>query len=541
MKKARKLLCTVIALVIVLSSFSCAFAAGNTVALDELEMTITIPDSYSVYTREGGDSAVLSDYGLSLSDLISYMKDSNIYLNALSGDGTNEIVVTGTDGALDSFNDLSDASLSALMPSIVSQYADYGIEVSDHAVYSSAHQRFARIMFSQQTDDGTVYGLQFYTVSSGKAVNVTLRSYSGEITAAQETTMKTIVDSVVFDGAPSLSDSAAETSEEFTYTDSETNASFTVPANWIEVPLSKERDFVDAKFESLEDEGLTIVYGSTDLWSMLSAEEQRGSTRADINNSALTKADVAEMIGIDSGAIDMVTYGGHEFFRGETTYDTEAAGLQFSVAMTCFYMVDNGYLYQFQFGGTKDDSHFSDMEKLLTSLKLEKSSSAAGTTKTESGSWKYSWANLLISLLITIAIYSLPIIIYRYAIRKSPVDRKRAKTITILYGIGAFLAMSGFLYATSGNIAHSSPIVLWSWVNYKMLTGGGSVKPEPVPAPVAPLYPEKEAPPETVAVSDPEPSASATEPEAPQIRFCRKCGKKLEADSQFCRYCGEKR
>jgi hypothetical protein len=79
--------------------------------------------------------------------------------------------------------------------------------------------------------------------------------------------------------------------------------------------------------------------------------------------------------------------------------------------------------------------------------------------------------SVVLGLLITAAVYSLPIIIFRYMIRRKPVSPKWAKIITIIYGLVALFAMF-ILLALSGQGAPGGAIVLWSYINYRMLKSG---------------------------------------------------------------------
>ena len=105
-------------------------------------------------------------------------------------------------------------------------------------------------------------------------MNFTMRSYSGEITAKQEKTIKAIVDSIKYD-TPPVEIPAGNETEAFVYTDVDTNTKFTVPANWHEEELSKEREFIDVKFVSSKEEGMSIMYGSVDMWGMMTEEEKK--------------------------------------------------------------------------------------------------------------------------------------------------------------------------------------------------------------------------------------------------------------------------
>ena len=82
--------------------------------------------------------------------------------------------------------------------------------------------------------------------------------------------------------------------------------------------------------------------------------------------------------------------------------------------------------------------------------------------------------DLAISLIITIAVYSLPIILVRYLILRHPIDRHRAKIITLVYAFLGLVIMVLLIYwLTDGNgKVTGGAIFLWSYVNYKMLTTG---------------------------------------------------------------------
>lgn len=76
------------------------------------------------------------------------------------------------------------------------------------------------------------------------------------------------------------------------------------------------------------------------------------------------------------------------------------------------------------------------------------------------------------SLVVTVLIYSVPVAIYRYAIRKKPLPPKNAIWFTIIYAIIAFIIMSIVKDAIDGEPAKGGGLALWSWVNYMMLSRG---------------------------------------------------------------------
>ena len=151
---------------------------------------------------------------------------------------------------------------------------------------------------------------------------------------------------------------------------------FTVPANWVEEPMFKEREFIDIKFVSNLEEGLAIIFASEDMLSDSFLEESGVSgfekllvSRSDLDNSMLTKADVAAMYGESESAVSMVTYGNKEYFIYETVQSGSAYGMTVKVPMTILVRCENGFMYMFQFCGTKDNPYYGDFVALLNSVK----------------------------------------------------------------------------------------------------------------------------------------------------------------------------
>lgn len=118
------------------------------------------------------------------------------------------------------------------------------------------------------------------------------------------------------------------------------------------------------------------------------------------------------------------------------------------------------------------DSVTFDITPKVTPTPQEVAASSAKKPGSHTATQDSLLSSIVFGLILTIFLYSLPIVIYRYGIKKSPVEKKKAKKITIVYGLLAFLGMSALLLVTNGNVAGGGPIVFWSWINYKMLTGG---------------------------------------------------------------------
>lgn len=566
-----------------------AFAAETTpYFLDDLGLTVSIPSDLVTFTRVIDENDPnLAAYGWTKEDFLSFMQTSSIYLNAWDEGGNFEIVVTMMESPISDFNAIGDAALSILASSLAPEYEAAGITYITSEIYQSSQTKFIKIYFSQTYGDATVNSIQYYTVYAGQAMNFTLHAYSGSVTD-YELQIQDIVDSVVFDVPPQIVEVAPTNA--FTYTDEGTLLTFTVPANWSGLPLSEDTETIDAKFVSNEDSGACIMYAGTDLWEKLTASERAGYTRAEIDNSIFSIADVAVMYGLSASEVSVETYGDIEYYKAVPLLSGASGELALTVEMTHLIVVKNGYLYDFQFSGTEESEYYKDFESLIMSADYHVLAAPVGGADTgqdeqtvvtdataSSGiSNEYTLAGILLSLIITIVIYSLPIIIYRYAVRKAPVAPKKAKKITIIYGIAAAIVMVALLIALDAEVTSFGAIFFWSYVNYKMLTnekknGTPNFQPKDTPKETSAYKPNMSAPVPDSTIEEPAQSVRHGEPPAdkppnfefrdfePQtdglltdtfepdtvtgaqeIRFCNKCGNKLQPNSTFCAICGAK-
>lgn len=351
------------------------YAASSTYNIPELDLKISIPAEYDVFTLDmSSNDPLFSDYGTTKADLDAQFAASSIYLNAVSTTRNEEIVVTMTDSPLANLNGMGDTTLMTLASALVDEYANYGITVTDYDVYHHDQLTFIQIYFH---DTGkTVYGLQFYTVSNEQAMNFTLRSYEGSISNSQKNTICSIVDSIRLNYKVEATPTV-EASPAFQHTDKDTGVTFTVPDGWSKISLTEQRDYLDAKFASIEDPGLIILYGSTDLWSELSPSERAGYSRSDFSSDLFTKQDIADMFGTSKYLVDDVTYSGVHYFKVVTTTEKEAIGLNVSVTMTQLFRVENGWGYTFQFGGDENSPYYSDFVSLIKSAEYPEVSNSS--------------------------------------------------------------------------------------------------------------------------------------------------------------------
>lgn len=354
-----------------------ARAASEEYVVSEMGISVEISDEYIVFTREmDKNDAALSDYGISKDELMEQFAAGNIYLNAVLPDGNEEIVVTMEENIISEFNGLGETWLLTLASTLKDGYEEYGVSVSSYDIYHHPQLEFIRIYFN--TTDKTTYGLQYYTIYGGQAMNFTMRSYDGPISGSQERTIQNVVDSVDLHFYVPTKKPIAETPA-FVHTDPDTGTAFTVPANWSVQPFSKERNYLDIQFGCAADPALLISYSSYDIWSELSFIEKLFVSRKNATDLMTSISEVAEEYGVPESSVSINMYNGVEYYIIESPYTTEMYGTSISVMATRAVCIENGWAYAFNFGAKKDNPHFAEFEQLLNSVEFgDKATSGNG-------------------------------------------------------------------------------------------------------------------------------------------------------------------
>ena len=89
----------------------------------------------------------------------------------------------------------------------------------------------------------------------------------------------------------------------------------------------------------------------------------------------------------------------------------------------------------------------------------------------------------LLDMLVAMLYYCLPLLIYRFAVRRSPMERRKARKLVLIWQIAVFLIVTLLLswifkmYLSAGLLW----AVVYGFVNYFLLTRGGKKKGAPAP------------------------------------------------------------
>lgn len=160
---------------------------------------------------------------------------------------------------------------------------------------------------------------------------------------------------VFFLALPATAEENTDTSTStytYTYTDEANGNQLSVPSQWDLEPV--ENSLVKAKFVPSSGASALMQYGSADLWDSLSSAQKQIVRRSDVNNSLYSKSSIAELLGCSSSDINMVTVNGMEYFQA-VTEKTYTDSLKFTITVTYWAHIENGWFYLYQFSG--DESH----------------------------------------------------------------------------------------------------------------------------------------------------------------------------------------
>lgn len=140
----------------------------------------------------------------------------------------------------------------------------------------------------------------------------------------------------------------------------------------------------------------------------------------------------------------------------------------------------------------------------------------------------------IISLIVTLLFYNGPIMIYRFAFKKSPIGKKKGITITIVYGIVMYLVMSIISYAIIQKVESVPAFVIWGCVNYFILTRELNKLPL-----IGKMFQNDKNEKSTQSrLNKNEVISTKNTPNNKRVQYCRKCGNKLVENSKFCNVCG---
>ena len=336
-----------------------AFGAGKTTYyIPDCDVSIDIPDDYYVVYKDMDDNNPALDYlNLSKEEALSELDSLGVYLDAFDLSGSFDLCVSLTDtGEYEyDFNTISDSYLLETYNIDNLNNSSDGIVFTNVKIYKPGDIKFVKAEATQSYNGSEGGFIEYMTSNSHYLIVVSMRTYNGHPSSAQESILQNAVDSIYFGSRPS-DESFIENQGEIHYTDSETGVTFTVPEYWTEDTMNVSTDLV-CKFQSSKNQDSLIMYGRYLL--------DDPST----DTSEYTVEMIAEDLGISSDQVLILEYGGKEYRGGPCSQTIDIDGETFTSETLYLVHVENGWMYYFHFVGDETSEQFTDFESVLNSVK----------------------------------------------------------------------------------------------------------------------------------------------------------------------------
>ena len=193
--------------------------AGNSYDLPELFISVEAPEDWLVMTQDASTNEDAADFlGVGSDTLVDDLKQSYIYINFLKRDISAEIFINMiqeensekvisingyTEKQLDNFakelmgmniGDIEEAAEDISFQGVMAE----DIEWLDYEIYQHSQVVFIKLHYNKYLDGIAIPTVQYSTIQNGQTINISISSYTGEVSESLEQTGKNIVDSVYF-------------------------------------------------------------------------------------------------------------------------------------------------------------------------------------------------------------------------------------------------------------------------------------------------------------------------------------------------------
>lgn len=201
----KKIFRVFIVFMLIMSVFISTAYASTQHDIDELDMSVCIPEDFMVFTRNTStNDPNLSIIGMNKESLEQQFTQGNIYLDAIKNDYSTQIIVTMTQnsGATDIFdlnlyteeekrNIAEEEQKSDALKTANAKYTGY-------AFCKNKQASFICFNISSSADENNLYSKQYFTIINGQAINIILYSSNGLVSADQENILKSVIDNISF-------------------------------------------------------------------------------------------------------------------------------------------------------------------------------------------------------------------------------------------------------------------------------------------------------------------------------------------------------
>lgn len=191
--------CLFICVFICLLSIGANAAESTSYVLDDVGITITLPEGHMAFTREIDDADPnLAAWGTTKESQLDLMEQLNQYLRIRDTAQSYEITVTMEIRNNKNLNDCTDTELQEFLAHNKEALASTDIIDPSCELFDHAQTRFLKAVYPATTSSDQFCGVHYYTVYGGKDINILLRSLTGSYDPSMDTILRTIIDGIQF-------------------------------------------------------------------------------------------------------------------------------------------------------------------------------------------------------------------------------------------------------------------------------------------------------------------------------------------------------
>ncbi len=166
--------------VVIGSCFLTAFAENTSYELDELNMSIPVPNDMLAITRESEKTdSYFSKFSLDYQDTMDTLIADDIYLQAMKEDGSLTLTVTMTKNSdskdIDNYKKLSDEEISSVKDKLLEDKAYKSASIVDYN-----NVRYINLTMSTKMGKKIVQAQQYNTVINGENIVISMQAAAGE-------------------------------------------------------------------------------------------------------------------------------------------------------------------------------------------------------------------------------------------------------------------------------------------------------------------------------------------------------------------------
>lgn len=465
----------ILSLAVILSMITVPALAADVTEyyFDELNLSVSVPSKYEAVTRDTTElGSAVSSTGKTLEQVQSFLTENNHYLYLLPSDFSSEMTFTYEyEETLQDiyFSSTPDSELSELSNDMCDSFIhNLGATIISTDIHKFDKLTFLSVYMSFPLDGSTAYCSQYYTMCGGPIIYITMRSYGTPITDTQFDELEEIAASIAFHDKQD----GTVLSSPFVFQSEEIGLTFTIPAGWYQDSFTEGASQTSGIFLSETSETGFLVELSY-LWDFMTDDEREGRTEQEVAEESFTVEDAAFFLETTANRIQTVDYNGYPFFSlVEEDY-------------TFLLCKHNGYIILLMFSLTDSETSQREYTTIMNSVQLDHAVTPEPSTAVPSApqpsdssipsstvEWVSSLIKLLLNLVLTVVIYLLPIIIYRFGVRKHPLGKKNALVTVIVYGLTIWILLSILTYLGTGTLGNTGAALFWSIVNFFILTRG---------------------------------------------------------------------